>query len=230
MSPDRCYQACPPNVDLSRLTGRLVVLEGPDSSGRSTHIQMLTRWIEERGYAVVGMGIKRSMLVAQELDRAKSGNILSPRTMSLFYATDFYDQMENIIIPALRSGAVVLADRYIYTLMARDLVRGAELGWLESLYSRALVPDRVFFLKVPPRELAIRALKSNEELDYWESGMDIGFSHDWYECFLHYQGLINETFWRMGSHYDFTMIDGTLPKERVQRKLRDQIENILPAH
>jgi len=154
-------------VDLAKLSGWLVVVEGPDSSGRSTHVSLLSQWLEEQGYAVAQVGLKRSTLVGPELERAKQGNVLSPRTMSLFYATDFYDQLENVIVPALRAGFVVLADRYIYTLMARDLVRGSDAAWLRNLYGIALVPDAVFYLQVPPEELVQRTFAKSHALYYW---------------------------------------------------------------
>lgn len=141
MTAKRTYGNPPPGLDLKILSGALIVIEGPDSSGRFTQIHLLSEWLGQKGYAVAQVGLTRSKLIGPALTRAKEGNILSPRTMSLFY-----DQLENIIVPALHSGYVVLADRYIYTLMARDIVRGADPEWVESLYSMAIVPDAVYFL------------------------------------------------------------------------------------
>src|SRR5881394_128187 len=155
-TPRRFYGQGLPNVDLSRLAGRLIVVEGADGSGRSTQIAMLTRWLEGCGHATAQVGLKRSTLVSEELDQAKRGNILSRTTLSLFYATDFADQIENSILPALKAGFIVLADRYVYTLMARDLVRGMDQKWLENLYGMALVPDAVFYLRVSPELLVQR--------------------------------------------------------------------------
>src|SRR6476661_2610017 len=142
-----------PGVDIAELPGKLIVVEGADGSGRSTQIAMLVEWLEGGGHATTQVGLKRSTLVSEELDRAQEGNILSRTTLSLFYATDFADQIENIILPALKAGFIVLADRYIYTLMARDMVRGMDEKWLKSLYGMALVPDAVFYLNVAPEEL-----------------------------------------------------------------------------
>src|SRR5512147_36657 len=142
-----------PGVELDRLAGRLIVVEGADGSGRSTQIAMLVEWLEGGGHATVQVGLKRSTLVSEELEQAQQGNILSRTTLSLFYATDFADQLENIILPALKSGFIVLADRYIYTLMARDMVRGMDRTWLENLYGLALEPDAVFYLAIEPNEL-----------------------------------------------------------------------------
>lgn len=227
MSPNKCFASPPPNLDLSQLTGLLVVVEGPDSSGRSTHIKLLTQWLEERGYAVVQAGIKRSTLVSKELDQAKKGNVLSPRTMSLFYAADFYDQMENVIAPALYSGSIVLADRYVFTLMARDIVRGAETEWVESVYSRAVIPDATFFLKAPPQTLVSRALERNSRLDYWESGIDMALSRDWFDCFIEYQERIDAVFKRLAKRYGFDSINADRAKDAIQKDLQSHMKKLL---
>jgi dTMP kinase len=223
----RCYTAAPPGIDLTKLGGLLIVLEGPDSSGRSTQIQLLGDWMEQMGFAVSQVGLKRSTLVSEELERAKEGNVLSPRTMSLFYATDFYDQMENNIIPALRAGYTVLADRYIYTLMVRDIVRGANPDYVENVYSRALVPDAVFYLKVSARQLVERTLESKGRLDYWESGMDLGLSRQWYASFDKYQQLIRAEFDKMQDRYNFELIDANGAIEEVQSLLRERVTALL---
>ena len=120
------------------------MIEGADGSGRSTNIGQLSAWLEANGYAVRHMGLRRSPLLAQDIEHAKQSRLLTRTTMSLLYATDFFDQLVHEIIPALRAGYIVLADRYIYTLMARDIVRGADSAWTRNLYSSALVPDAVF--------------------------------------------------------------------------------------
>jgi dTMP kinase len=154
-----------PGVRLEELQGKLIAIEGADGSGRSTQIARLVEWLETGGHPTVQVGLKRSTLVSEELDRAQAGNILSRSTLSLFYATDFADQLENIIIPALRAGFIVLADRYIYTLMARDLVRGMDEAWLKNLYGIALVPDAVFYLDVRPEQLVQRVFAKNQALE-----------------------------------------------------------------
>src|SRR5215475_13831106 len=176
-----------PGVQPEELVGKLIVVEGADGSGRSTEIARLVEWLETSGHATVQVGLKRSSLVSEELEEAQNGNILSRTTLSLFYATDFADQMENIILPALRSGFIVLADRYIYTLMVRDMVRGMDEEWLKNVYGVALEPDAVFYLNVPPEELVQRNFAKNMALDYWESGMDIGLSRDMFDSFMQYQ-------------------------------------------
>lgn len=172
-------------------------------------------------------GLTRSELVSQELDQAKLGNVLSPRTMSLFYASDFYDQLENVIVPSMRAGSVVLADRYIFTLMARDRVRGADADWLESLYSMAIVPDAVFYFNVSEETLSERTLTSYQSLDYWESGMDLGLDRDWYTSFRKYQKLLRSEFDALGDRYSFQEIDANDSLEAVQLRLRNAIGEVL---
>ena len=216
-----------PQVDLGQLTGKLIVVEGADGSGRSSQIASLVEWLEGRGHGTIQVGLKRSTLVSEELEKAQNGNILSHTTMSLFYATDFADQLENVIIPAMRAGFMVLADRYIYTLMARDLVRGADEGWLKNLYSIALVPDAVFYLKVSPELLVQRNFAKSNALDYWESGMDLGLSRDMFDSFLKYQKLVIDQFERLQQLYDFDIVDGARSRNEVNADLRDKIEAVL---
>ena len=223
----RCFGSVPPGIDLAKLTGALIVIEGPDSSGRSTHIQLLGEWLEQNGYPVAQVGLKRSKLVGKELEIAKGGNVLSPRTMSLFYATDFYDQLENTIVPALRAGSVVLADRYIFTLMARDIVRGADPEWLAALYSKAIVPDAVFYFLVSTRTLVDRTLAAHGLLDYWESGMDLGFSRDWFASFVRYQHRIRAEFRKLQSRYGFQPINANRSVTTIHAELRDRISRVL---
>lgn len=216
-----------PGVDLGKLAGKLIVVEGADGSGRSTQIARLVRWLEGSGRATVQVGLSRSTLVKEELDQAKNGNILSHTTLSLFYATDFADQLENIILPALRSGFMVLADRYIYTLMVRDLVRGMDENWLKNLYGIALVPDAVFYLNVSPEELVQRNFCKNHALDFWESGMDLGLSRDLFDSFLQYQGLVGKQYLRLQSTYGFNIVDAHRSVDEVNNELRKKISAVM---
>lgn len=210
-----------PHVDLESLQdGRLIVIEGADGSGRSTQIGLLREVMAEQGYDTVSTGLVHSTLVSEELEAAKQGNVMGRRTMALFYATDFCDQLENRIIPALREGKVVLADRYIYTLIARHIVRHLEPDWVESLYGIALVPDAVFYLHVDPEILLERSFQKNATLDYWESGMDIGLSLDRVESFLTYQAMIEQQFHALQDRYGFHMIDGNRPVNAVAEELQ----------
>lgn len=226
-SQRRFYGYGIPNVDLRRLAGKLIVVEGADGSGRSTQIARLRDWLEGCGHATVQVGLKRSTLVSEELDQAQNGNILSHTTLSLFYATDFADQLENIILPALKAGFMVLADRYIYTLMARDLVRGMDEAWLKNIYGIALVPDAVFYLNVSPEQLVQRNFAKNHALDYWESGMDLGLSREMFDSFLKYQGLMAQQFKRLQAIYGFNIVDGDRSAEEINDELRRKIQAVL---
>ncbi|HNY91514.1 MAG: Thymidylate kinase [bacterium ADurb.Bin431] len=216
-----------PGVNVDKLTGKLIAIEGADGSGRSTQIRLLTDWLEGHGYATVNVGLKRSNLVSEELEAAMQGNVLSPITFSLFYATDFADQLENIIVPALRAGLLVLADRYIYTLIARDIVRGGNPEWVESLYSIALVPDVVFYLDVAPRFLVERNMQKSAQLDYWESGMDIRLSRDIFDSFIRYQRLMRNEFRRMSEKYNFQVINGNRPPRSIALDLQKHVAPLL---
>jgi dTMP kinase len=227
LTPRRYYGHGIPGVELGELAGKLIVVEGADGSGRSTQIAMLVDWLEDTGHATVQVGLKRSTLVSEELDKAQEGNILSRTTLSLFYATDFADQLENIILPALKAGFIVLADRYIYTLMARDLVRGMDEAWLKNVYGVALEPDAVFYLNVAPEELVQRNVAKSAALDYWESGMDIGLSRDMFDSFMQYQTAMAKTFVHLQATYRFTIVDGMRPADAINAELRKKISAVL---
>lgn len=216
-----------PGVNPEELAGKLIAVEGADGSGRSTQIASLVEWLEITGHATVQVGLKRSTLVSEELERAQNGNILSRTTLSLFYATDFADQLENVILPSLRAGFIVLADRYIYTLMARDMVRGMDAGWLKNLYGVALKPDAVFYLAIEPEQLVQRALAKTATLDYWESGMDLGLSRDLFDSFIEYQTMMRLAFRKLQKSYGFTIVDGNRPVDEVNAELRKNIEAVL---
>jgi dTMP kinase len=225
--PKRFYGEGVPGVQAEDLGGRLIVIEGADGSGRSTQIARLVDWLEGTGHATSQVGLKRSNLVSDELEEAKHRNTLSRTTISLFYATDFADQLDNVILPGLRAGYIVLADRYIYTLMARDLVRGMDRQWLRNLYGMAVVPDAVFYLQVSPENLIERTFAKDFSLDYWESGMDLGISRDIFESFIEYQKRVVATFRDLQAEYGFTMIDGDRPIADVQAELRAGIAALL---
>ena len=217
----------PPEVKNARFPGKLFVVEGADGSGRSTQIARLSQWLESNGFAVRLMGLRRSNLVSEELEEAKQGNILTRTTLSLFYATDFFDQLLNEIIPALRAGLIVLADRYIYTLMARDLARGADRDWVRNLYSPALVPDAVFYFGVSARQLVERNFQKNATLDYWESGMDLGLSRDMFDSFVKYQRMLQNEFQLMHEEYKFENVNANRRIETIQRDLQGKLSRLL---
>src|SRR5207249_722589 len=226
-SERRFYGYGIPRVDLEQLAGKLIVVEGADGSGRSTQIALLVEWLEGSGHATQQVGLKRSTLVSDELEQAQNGNILSRTTLSLVYATDFADQLENTILPALKAGFIVLADRYIYTLMARDMVRGMDEAWLKNVYGVALEPDAVFYLNVPPEELVQRNFAKNLALDYWESGMDIGLSRDIFDSFMEYQTAMQKTFRHLQTTYEFTIVDGMRSAEAISAELRKKMSAVL---
>jgi len=217
-----------PNLNPKDLLGKLIVVEGADGSGRSTQIRLLTDWLEGHGHATVNVGLKRSTLVSNELATAMQGNILSPITLSLFYATDFADQLENTIVPALKAGFIVLADRYIYTLIARDIVRGGNPEWLFQLYTNiALVPDAVFYLDVAPRFLIERNFQKNASLNYWESGMDIHLSRDIFDSFLKYQRKMKAEYRQLNERFHFEIIRGNRSPRAISLEIQTKIEKLL---
>src|SRR6266542_2451114 len=150
-----------PDIDLDELKGRLIVLEGTDGVGRSTHIGLLKQWLENNGHAVLDTGMTRSALAGKRLKQAKQGHTLGGVTMSLFYATDFADRLENEMIPALRAGFVVLTDRYTFSLMARATVRGADPQWVKRVYEFALKPDIIIYLRATVDELVTRVMQTS---------------------------------------------------------------------
>lgn len=209
--------------------GRLIVIEGPDASGRSTQITMITSKLEADGHAVLNTGLRRSELISEGILEAKRNFVLGKRTLSLFYAADFADQLENKIIPALRSGYIVLADRYIYTLMSRDAVRGISMKWSHNLFGFAMKPHLVFYLDVDPNELVHRVFQKNSSLDYYESGADLGLSDNMLESFLIYQNLLAKQFRRMQKKYNLVPINGNKSILEVNKDLQQKIDYFLKS-
>jgi dTMP kinase len=213
----------------SRIRGRLIVIEGPDASGRSTQVTRITSKLEADGHAVLNTGLRRSELISPGILEAKRNLVLGKRTISLFYAADFADQLENKIIPALRSGFIVLADRYIYTLMARDVVRGISKRWSYNLFGFAIKPDLVFYVDVDPNELVHRVFQKNASLDYYESGADLGLSDNMFESFLIYQSMVAREFRKMQKKYGLVFINGNRSIEEINAELQGKIDNFLVA-
>jgi dTMP kinase len=209
------------------LPGRLIVIEGTDSVGRSTQLNRLRPWLESSGYAVVDTEMTRSVLAGPGLKKAKEGHTLGPITLNLFYATDFVDRFENQIIPALRAGFIVLTDRYIYSLIARAVVRGADPHWIRSIYGLALKPDAILYLKISIHDLIPRVLQRGG-FDYWESGMDMRLGSDLFESFVNYQTRLLKQFDTMSEEYGFQVIDASLPIEQVTEQLKARIFPLLP--
>lgn len=212
---DRTYGTALPGTRGDPIRGKLVVIEGADGSGRTTEVERLKESLEIEGHAIVDTGLRRSTLVSEQIDRAKQGHTLAPTTLALLYATDFADQLENKILPSLSAGSTVLADRYIYTLMARAVVRGASRQWARALYGFALRPDLVIFLDARPEILMHRAISKYGSLDYWESGMDMSISTDRFESFLQYQARLRREFAWMESAYRFHVLDANRHPDQV---------------
>jgi dTMP kinase len=215
-----------PSLKDTALTGKLIVLEGPDGVGRSTQIALLREWLEASGYAVFTTGLKRSELAAAGIAEAKEGHTLGNVTMTLFYAADFADRLEREIIPALRAGFVVLTDRYLYSLVARSLVRGVDGQWARSLLGFALVPDAVLYLRSDVPHLIPRVLGARG-FDYWESGMDYLGLSDYFESFNNHQTRMLSTFDQMAEEYGFRVVDATQNIRDVFCQLRDAINEIV---
>jgi dTMP kinase len=217
-----------PYVKLGDLTGRLIVIEGSDAVGRSTQIQLLRDWLEVEGLATVETGWTRSPLMKDTIDLAKEGHMMNILTLNLLYATDFADRLEHEIIPALRSGFIVLSDRYIYTAFARAIVRGTDPQWIQNIFGFALQPDLVLYLRADPKTLFKRALLS-KGLDYWESGRDQNPGLDPYDSFLRYQSKLLHEFERMAAEYNFVVLNARRSVAAVQKSLRASIATTIPG-
>jgi len=215
-----------PGFEANELPGRLIVLEGTDGVGRSTQVALLHEWLEANGYAVAQTGLARSSLVGPGLTRAKQGHTLGDITLNLFYATDFADRLEKEILPALRAGFVCLTDRYIYSVIARAMVRGVDYGWLRELFGFTLVPDAVFYLEADLDHLIPRVLVG-EGFDYWESGMDVLRGDDIFENYRVYQTKLLAQFRQIGKEYKFITVDANNSVQEIFSDLRRRLKPIL---
>jgi dTMP kinase len=226
MSEAQFYGAGFPYNPIKELPGKLIVLEGTDGVGRSTQIQLLRNWLETDGFAVSDTGLRRSPLTQPGLNAAKSGHTMGRLTMNLFYATDFADRLENQIIPALKAGFYVLSDRYFYSMMARDNVRGADPQWARKVYGFALKPDLVFYLKTDVPTLVSRMVHGRG-FNYWEAGMDIRCADNLYDSFCNYQGRLIEQFDQLSKEYGFLEVDATQSVTAVFEELRRHIRDLI---
>lgn len=215
-----------PGMSLSDLGGKLIVIEGTDGVGRTTQINLLKPWLEEQGHAVLDTGMTRSPLAGDRIRRAKEGNNLGRVTQTLVYATDFFDRLENEIVPALRAGFIVLTDRYVYSLMARAMVRGVDPEWLRSVFSVALKPDAVFYLRLGIEQLVPRAVFSRG-FDYWESGMDLYPGYDMYDSFCAYQAALLAEFDRFSEEFKLETLNASAEPQSVFSHLKIKILRLL---
>jgi dTMP kinase len=207
----------------TELNGSLIVIEGMDGSGRSTQIALLQEWLESEGFSVVTSGLRRSNLVGRDIDELLAKNAVTRLTLALMYATDFFDQLEHRIVPALRSGSVVLADRFIFTLIARGVVRGINRDYLTGLYAMALRPHLTFWLNVRPETAFAREFKKAQAISYWEAGRDMSLSHDLYWSFVRYQTMIKRELESMAKRNAFIELDGEASVSAVNKQLRQRI-------
>jgi dTMP kinase len=214
-------------LDTSELQGHLVVIEGLDGSGRSTQIALLQEWLESEGFAVQTSGLRRSNLVGRDIDDLLAKNAVTRLTLALMYATDFFDQLEHRIVPALRSGSIVLADRFIFTLIARSVVRGINRDYLTGLYAMAIRPNLTFWLNVRPETAFAREFKKAQAISYWEAGRDMSLSHDLYWSFVRYQTMIKREFEVMAKRNSFIELDGEGSVSAVNKQLRQRVGELL---
>ncbi len=217
----------------TRLPGRLFVVEGVDGSGKSTQIALLRQWLVSEGYTVFFSEWNSSPLVKATTKRGKKRHLLTPTTFSLIHATDFADRTERSIIPPLKAGAVVLADRYVYTAYARDVARNVPPDWVRNLYAFAVQPDIAFYFRVPLEESLKRILGGRDELKYYEAGMDVTGVSDIRESFKLFQGKIMDQYERMVDEFGLTVIDAlkSIPEQqlRMRELVRPYLEG-LPRH
>lgn len=200
--------------------GALVVVEGIDGSGKSTQLYLLKRFLELGGYRIHFTEWNSSPLVRSATKRGKQQRILTPVTFSMIHAADFADRCERQILPLLKAGYLVLADRYIYTALARDGARGCPIDWIRKMYSFAPVPDITFYYRAPLEVSLKRILSGRPRLKYHEAGMDMGFSLDPVESFRIFQGLIQDQYDRMVDTDGFVQIDATLSVDTLQEQTR----------
>ncbi len=208
--------------------GKLIIVEGVDGSGKSTQIHLLEKWLRYIGMPVFFTEWNSSETVKEITSKGKKKGLLTPTTFSLLHATDFADRYERHILPLLRAGYIVLADRYIYTAFARDIVRGCNPYWVHHIYDFAAKPDLAFYFRVPVDVAFERIVKNRPKLKYYEAGMDLNLSNDPYESYRIFQGRIVEQYESMVVPENFAVIDGTADIEEQQEKVRQKVMEMLP--
>lgn len=205
----------------NRHRGKLIVVEGIDGSGKSTQMSLLSRWLRSQGYAVAFSEWNSSPLVRQTTRRGKKKEMFTPTTFSLIHATDFADRLESYILPLVKAGAIVCADRYAYTAFARDVARGVSRRWVRNLYRFAIEPNLSFYFQVPLDVALGRILGGRDALKYYEAGMDLGLARDVEESFRIFQGRILDEYDAMAAEMGFHVIDATLSIEQQQKRMRE---------
>lgn len=208
------------------LPGTLICVEGIDGSGKSTQLHILKDWLNTTVSDVIFTDWNSSELISRTTKRAKKKNLLSPRTFSLLHAVDFADRLEQVIIPALKAGFIVLADRYVYTAFARDVARGVDPNWVRNMYGFAIKPDLAFYFKVPV-DVSLDRICSNRQPKFYEAGMDLKLSNDPYDSYRIFQGRVIHEYDRMRDEYGLIKIDATDSIHRQQIKFREIVNNKL---
>jgi dTMP kinase len=211
-----------------KLKGRLIVVEGIDGSGKSTQLHLLDKWLRHLGLLVFNTEWNSSEVVKEITSKGKKKALLTPTTFSLLHATDFCDRYERNVLPLLRAGYFVLADRYVYTAYARDTVRGCNPRWVRKIYSFAAKPDAAFYYHVPVEIAVKRILTGRPKLKYYEAGMDLNLSNDEYESYRIFQSRIIEQYKSMAAAEGFRVMDGSLDIELQQKLMRRQVTELLP--
>jgi len=209
------------------LPGKLFIVEGIDGSGKSTQLDLLSKWLIGQGYCVAFSEWNSSPLVKATTKRGKKKQLLTSTSFSLIHAADLADRMERQILPALKAGAIVLADRYIYTAFGRDVARGVSSTWVRKVYAFAVRPTVAFYFQVPLEESLRRILGGRPQLKFYEAGLDVGLSDDPYESFALFQGRILEEYEKMVGEFGLTVIDATLPLVEQQEMVRRIISPML---
>src|SRR5690348_1931882 len=209
----------------NRYKGKLIDVEGIDGSGKSMQISLLSHWLRNQGYAVAFSEWNSSPLVRQTTRRGKRKEMFTPTTFSLIHATDFADRMESYILPLVKSGAIVCADRYAYTAFARDVARGVGRRWVRNLYRFAIHPSVAFYFRVPLDVALGRILGGRDALKYYEAGLDLALSRDVEESFRIFQGRILDEYDAMASEVGFHIIDATQSIEAQQLRMREIVMN-----
>ena len=212
----------------SIVQGKLVIVEGVDGSGKSTQIRLLEKWLRYIGMPVFFTEWNSSEQVKEIISKGKKKSLLTPTTFSLLHATDFAARYERNIFPLLRAGYIVLADRYMYTAFARDVVRGCSPDWVRHVYGFAIRPDISFYFRVPVEISFDRIVKNRSKLKFYEAGMDLNLSNDPFESYRIFQSRIVEQYESMVESEGFTTIDGTADIEAQQKEVREKIMQILP--
>ncbi len=207
--------------------GRLIIVEGIDGSGKTTQADLLHQWLESKGVPVFWTEWNSSDLVKATTKKGKKNNTLTPTTFSLLHATDFADRLSFKIIPPLRAGMLVIADRYAFTAFSRDVARGVNREWVRSLYGFAIKPDISFYFKVPIAVSLRRLLSVRQKLKFYEAGMDTGLSKDPVECFKLFQSRVLDEYDRMTEEFDFSVMDAVKPIEVQQKQVRAIVQNQL---